>query len=199
MTFQADVETDEVYAQMTLQPLTAVKYLYDSVSRSVILATFINIPSLNLFHSYSKSKRIHFYPWNWGFRVDSQQITFARRWQRVIQAPMEVSLYLVVLLRKFFLHWYIHIFYYMILLDLMDDFWHFSLLWSCRIFHNSHQHKSWLQGTFMMSNGSLGIFFEVSPVKFCPLAEISAKVFFVNGECLLFGNKFGSFFLLMVF
>lgn len=41
MKFQADVETDEVYAQMTLQPLTAVKYLYNSVSLSVLLATFI--------------------------------------------------------------------------------------------------------------------------------------------------------------
>lgn len=42
MTFQADVETDEVYAQMTLQPLTAVNYLYNSASLSVLLATFFN-------------------------------------------------------------------------------------------------------------------------------------------------------------
>lgn len=33
------METDEVYAQMTLQPLTAVKYLYKSVSLSVLLDT----------------------------------------------------------------------------------------------------------------------------------------------------------------
>jgi hypothetical protein len=53
----------------------------------------------------SKSRKIRFFLWNWGFQVSSLQTIFARHWQRVIPAHMEGSLFLVVQLRKFFLHW----------------------------------------------------------------------------------------------
>lgn len=54
---------------------------------------------------YSKSRRIHFFRWNWEFQASSQQTTFARHWQRVTPAHMEVFPSLVVQLRKFFLRW----------------------------------------------------------------------------------------------
>ncbi|XP_034672426.1 uncharacterized protein LOC117904003 [Vitis riparia] len=75
VTMHADVETDEVYAQMTLQPLTP------------------------------QEQKDTFLPVELGIRASSPPITFARLSQQVILVPTGGSLFLVAQLRKFSLHW----------------------------------------------------------------------------------------------
>lgn len=79
------METDEVYAQMTLQPLTPV------VSQDITIIGLVFIfdgwltyseyscnSITNIFVSHSKSKRIHFFLLSWEFQANSQLIIFAR-------------------------------------------------------------------------------------------------------------------------
>lgn len=80
--FQADVETDEVYAQMTLQPMTPV--ILSSLFLHWVLIKMLGL-SLNvskIFHFYhctcSKSIRIHLFTWNWGSPASSPPIIFVR-------------------------------------------------------------------------------------------------------------------------
>lgn len=142
MTFQADVETDEVYAQMTLQPLTAVKYLYNSVFLSVLLPTFNTLAQFLLY--IQQEQKDTFLPMELG--IPSRQPTnyfcktltasdtsthggfsVPRRAAEKVFPPLVHTS---------------RLFSYMILLDMMDDICHLFLVLPYRIFHNSHQHKS---------------------------------------------------------
>lgn len=106
---QADVETDEVYAQMTLQPLTQVVKFnfvplvffssYPWVSCSWIIYIFSYVEFC------SKSKRMPTSLPNWVTSASSQPIIFLRHSLQVILVLMGDSLFLVELLKKCFLHW----------------------------------------------------------------------------------------------
>ena len=161
MLFQADVETDEVYAQMTLQPLTPVRSIAFFFSSIYFLGFIFDVFlffSSSIF-SYRKNRRIHFFQWSWEFQASSQPIISARHWQQVILVPMVVFLFLVVLLRKSFLHWYS--------LSYISSFQLVSVFWCvpsffCRTSRSSHQLRNLLQGISMTLSGNLDISLEVS-------------------------------------
>lgn len=73
-------------------------FLFNIVSKSFKKKISYHCP-------YSKSRRIHFFLWNWECQVSSPRIIFARHWLLVILVHMEASLFHVVLQRKFFLLW----------------------------------------------------------------------------------------------
>ena len=103
---QADVETDEVYAQMTLQPLSPVWEL-DLVWRFV-LTSLVIFYFLTWKHSCSKIKRMCTYCLqSWVLPANSQPIIFVKHWQQVTQALMEDFLFLAGLLKKSFLLLYV--------------------------------------------------------------------------------------------
>lgn len=102
---QADVETDEVYAQMTLQPLNPVWYTVLPDNWFCSLYRYIHSLVFDYDHVCSKSKRRHTFQQSWALRVNSQQTTSARLWLLVIQVLMGDSLCLAGRLKKCFLHW----------------------------------------------------------------------------------------------
>lgn len=102
---QADTETDEVYAQMTLQPLNPVWFHFLTETRYLDYMATFNFLTFGYYNVFRKSKRKHIFLQSWERQINSQQTTFAKFWQPVIQALTEVSLFLAGQLKKFFLHW----------------------------------------------------------------------------------------------
>lgn len=73
------METDEVYAQMVLQPLTQVTYI---VPRILLVNDMIFFSCYQWFSTafdFRKSRRIHLYRLNWESRASNLAITSARR------------------------------------------------------------------------------------------------------------------------
>lgn len=95
---QADIETDEVYAQMTLQPLNTVRIsslLYYEIP--YLPDCFLHFVS----SSFSKSRRrCPFFQQIWVPPANSRRITSAKLWQQVTPVLMVDSQFLVVQLRK---------------------------------------------------------------------------------------------------
>ena len=101
---QADVETDEVYAQMTLQPLSPVNHflLFEVVCFLACYYFFVSWHNFLMFGS--KSKRMcTCCLQNWVLLVNSQQIISVRRWLQAILVLMEDSLFPAGQLKKSFL------------------------------------------------------------------------------------------------
>ena len=119
----------------------------------------IELENCLFFCTCSKSKRIHFFLWSWVFLASSPPITFARLSQQVIRVPMEGSLFLVVQLRKFSLHWYFPFLFS--LFDVILILTHIMIFGFHRISLSSLQRRNLLQGISMTLSGSSGIFFEV--------------------------------------
>jgi hypothetical protein len=102
---QADVETDEVYAQMTLQPLNAVWHTALSDNWFCNLDRYMHFQAFNHLCVCSKSKKRLTFQQSWELQVDSRQTTFARPWLLVTQALMGDSPCLAGRLKKCFLLW----------------------------------------------------------------------------------------------
>jgi len=129
------------------------------------LSLWINNLSFRIGVVYRRSRRKHLYRLSWGYRVSNLVIIFVRLSQLVIPVHMEGFLFLDVLLRKCFLHWYYTFsFTYFAINCCWENIcipFNILCLPCCRITHCSHQLKNWLQGISMMLNGSLGISFGV--------------------------------------
>lgn len=113
--FQADTDTDEVYAQMTLQPLSRVKH--NTPNTQLLFFYFISIQLLRcacyvliLFFyllCLRRSKKITIFPLKWVYRPSSRWITFVKPSLQAIQVHMADSLFHDVLLRKFSHLWFV--------------------------------------------------------------------------------------------
>lgn len=103
---QADIETDEVYAQMTLQPLSPVCHS----SLSYLGVAYFPVWFLTSFHPCclfcSKSKkRFPSFQQTWVPPTDSQQITSAKLWRPATPVLMVDFQFRVVQLKKCFHPW----------------------------------------------------------------------------------------------
>lgn len=161
--FQADVETDEVYAQMTLQPLSPV--ISFIILDMIKLHDQLHSKTINMFDSCVQQEQKDIYlpadfgipsrlPTNYFCKTLTASDTSThggfsvpRRAAEKVFPPLVVSVLPIMFYLNFRLFF--------------QSLQYFLFEKSSRIILSSHLLKSWLLEICMMSSGNLDIFFEV--------------------------------------